>query len=95
METNSEKLTYLEQLRDALTNKGLSVQAVGSNTPKPYLKVANAETPSLNERVHCERADDGSWLFWWPWRQPIGSVDDLESVTGKITAVLRSVEGES
>jgi hypothetical protein len=28
-----------------------------------------------------------------PWRQPIGSVDDLETVTGKITVVLRSVEG--
>jgi hypothetical protein len=94
METDSAKLTYLEQLREALTAKGFSVQVVSINT-KPYLKVANAETPKLNERVICEQAEDGSWCFWWPWRQPIGSVDDLERVTGKVAAVLRSVEGES
>ena len=94
METDPAKLTYLEQLRDALTTKGFAVQLVSINT-KPYLKVANAETPKLNERVHCEPAEDGSWYFWWPWRQPIGSVDDLERVTGKVASVLRSVGGES
>jgi hypothetical protein len=46
----------------------------------------------LNERIHCQQAADDSWCFWWPWRQPIGSVDDLDSVAGKITAVLRTVE---
>ncbi|HLX51274.1 MAG TPA: hypothetical protein VKS82_23360 [Streptosporangiaceae bacterium] len=94
METDPTKLAYLEQLREALTSQGFAVQLVSINT-KPYIKVANAETPRLNERVHCEQAEDGSWCFWWPWRQPIGSVDDLESATGKIAAVLRSVEGES
>jgi DNA/RNA-binding domain of Phe-tRNA-synthetase-like protein len=94
VESDPEKLTYLEKLRDALITKGFAVQLVSINT-KPYLKVANAETPRLNERVHCEKADDGSWCYWWPWRQPVGSVDDLESVTGKVTSVLRSVEGES
>lgn len=94
METDPEKLTYLEQLCEALTEKGFAVQIVSINT-KPYLKVANAETPRLNERVHCEQADDGSWCFWWPWKQPIGSVDDLERVTDKVASVLRSVEGES
>jgi hypothetical protein len=94
VETDSTKLAYLEQLHEALITKGFVAQIVSINT-KPYIKVANAETPRLNERVHCEQADDGSWCFWWPWRQPIGSVDDLESVIGKIAAVLRSVEGEA
>jgi hypothetical protein len=43
--------------------------------------------------VLCDQADDGSWCYWWPWHAPIGSVDDLATVTSKITAVLRSVEG--
>ena len=94
METDPTKLSYLEHLREALSDQGFAVQLVSINT-KPYLKVANAETPKLNERVYCEQAEDGSWCFWWPWKQPIGAVDDLESVTGKVAAVLRSVEGES
>jgi hypothetical protein len=94
VETDSTKLACLEQLREVLTNEGFVVQLVSVNT-KPYLKVANAETPKLNERVQVEQAEDGSWCYWWPWKQPIGSVDDLDAVTGKIAAVLRSVEGES
>jgi hypothetical protein len=33
-------------------------------------------------------------VFLWPWKQPIGSVDDLETVAGKIAEVLRPVAGE-
>ncbi len=58
------------------------------------VRVVNPDAPALNERVFCGQAADGSWCFWWPWRQPIGSVDDLEAVVGKISAVLRSVEGQ-
>jgi hypothetical protein len=44
--------------------------------------------------VLCQPADDGSWSFWWPWNQPIGSVDDLELVVNRIALVLRSLEAE-
>ncbi len=43
----------------------------------------------------CRPAEDGSWCFWWPWQQPIGSTDDLAVVASKIMTVLRSVEGTS
>jgi hypothetical protein len=79
-------------LADELKHHGFRTE-LASNGPKPCLRVANAETSTLNERVLCRRADDGSWVFWWPWKQPIGSVDDLAAVVGKIAAVLRSVEG--
>jgi hypothetical protein len=87
-----QQLAYLERLADELKQRGFIAGLVGTAS-KPYLKVANADTPTLNERVQCHQADDDSWVYWWPWNQPIGSVDDLESVTGKISAVLRSVEG--
>jgi hypothetical protein len=86
-----EVITHLESLAAELTRRGLAARVVARGT-QPYAKVANPDTPELNERVLCRAADDDSLCFWWPWRQPIGSVDDLETVVGKITAVLRSVE---
>jgi hypothetical protein len=93
MELRQQQLAHLGKLAEELTSNGLVAELVGK-VSKPYLKVANADTPTLNERVLCQQCDDGSWSFWWPWRQPIGSVDDLETVVGKITSVLRSVEAD-
>jgi hypothetical protein len=89
---HAEQLAHLERLADELKRQGFRTE-LASTVSKPFLRVANADTPSLNERVLRQRADDGSWVFWWPWKQPIGSVDDLETVVGKIMAVLRSVDG--
>jgi hypothetical protein len=88
----NEVITHLESLAAALAQRGLNARVVRS--AQPYLKAANPDTPELNERVLCRPADDQSLCFWWPWRQPIGSVDDLETVVDKITAVLRSVESQ-
>lgn len=91
MDEYEQAQEHLRRLAEALTTREFRTELVG--TARPYLKVANPDTPQLNERVLCHQADDGSWCYWWPWRQPIGSVDDLEEVVGKIAAVLRSVEG--
>lgn len=91
MEARQQQLAYLEKLADELVSHGFSTELVGKIS-KPYLTVANAAAPSLYERVLCQSADDGSWCFWWPWHQPIGSVDDLRPVANRIALVLRSVE---
>lgn len=91
MEQHEQIQEYLRRLAAELTKREFTAELVGSK--RIHLKVANPDTPQLNERVLCDQAGDGSWCYWWPWRQPIGSVDDLEAVVGKITAVLRSVEG--
>jgi hypothetical protein len=91
MDLREEKLTHLGHLAEALKRDAFTVELVNTASKQPYLKIANAETPTLNERVQCEQAEDGSWLFWWLWKQPIGPVDDLETVIGKLTEVLRSV----
>jgi hypothetical protein len=95
VDTHQEKLTHLAQLSAELASRGLSTQLVGSTTARPCLKVANASTPRLNERVYIQQADDGTWTFYWPWNQPIGPATDLAAVTTKITTVLRNVEGQS
>ncbi len=90
MQQSSEEVAHLERLQVELIRNGLNTQLVTGHN-RPYLKVANKTTPELNERVFCRPAADQTLCFWWPWRQPIGSVDDLDTVVGKIAAVLRSV----
>jgi hypothetical protein len=92
MEQREEQLGHLERLADDLTRHQFQATVVTKDT-HPYLRVTNPETTELTERVLCRRAGDGTWCFWWPWRQPIGLADDVETVVTKIMAVLRSVEG--
>ncbi len=94
MEAREEQLAHLERLAQALDPGMFTADVVGVIS-RPHLKVASAGDPALNERIYCEQADDGSWVFRWPWRQPIGAVDDLDTVTGKIAEVLRPVVGEA
>lgn len=89
-----EQHQHLLRLAEALVKHEFRV-ALSSGSKQPHLKVANPDAHSLNERVLCAKAADGSWCYWWPWRQPIGSVEDLDSVVGKIMAILRSVEGSN
>jgi hypothetical protein len=89
--TTDEQHKHLERLADELSKRQFTARLVGRGTTH-YLLVANPDHPDLNERIQCQQAADDSWCFWWPWRQPIGSVDDLDSVVGKIMAVLRTVE---
>jgi hypothetical protein len=94
MEHHEERLSHLNRLADELGN-GQFVVRLADSTTRPSLRVANREVPQLSERVFCLRAADGSWCFWWPWGQPIGSVDDLQTVAAKVMTVLRPVEGAS
>jgi hypothetical protein len=91
---HDEQLTHLRSLADELSSRGFAVQLLGPAS-QPSLKVTNPDTRELAERVLCHPAEDGSWCFWWPWQQPIGSAEDLAAVSGKIMTVLRSVEGAS
>jgi hypothetical protein len=92
--TIDERQTHLGRLASELSKRQFTAR-LESRGSDQYLVVENPDHRDLNERVHCRPAADGTWCFWWPWRQPIGSVDDLEAVAGKIMAVLRSVEGGS
>lgn len=93
MQSRSEEVAQLECLRDELNRHGLNARLV-TRRNRPHLKVANQAMPELNERVLCRPGEDHGLCFWWPWGQPIGPVDDLDAVVGKIAAVLRPVEGQ-
>jgi hypothetical protein len=89
MDAPDECLSHLHRLANALTERGLKARFVGVATPK--LRAANAAEPTLNEQIECYEAD-GTWSFWWPSGQCIGSVDELRSVVDRIATVLRGVE---
>jgi hypothetical protein len=90
---HDEQLAHLQRLANELTNRGFIARLL--DTSQPCVKVANPDNSELTERILCRAAADSSWCFWWPWQQPIGSVEDLAGVSGKIMTVLRSVEGTS
>jgi hypothetical protein len=90
----TEQHEYLSRLVGELRRWQFTARFEGSGSDQ-YLLVENTDHRDLNERILCYPAADGAWCFWWPWYQPIGSVDDLEAVVGKIMAVLRTVEGGS
>jgi hypothetical protein len=92
MEVREEQLVHLKRLAEALTKNGLSTDLVDRG-PKPYLDVAQANTPALNVQVECRQAGSGSWSFWWkPSQRSIGSVNDLALVVSRIAIVIRPVE---
>jgi hypothetical protein len=88
---DDEQVTHLNRLAEGLARREFTVSFLPGR--RPALKVTNPDTPTLNERVLCGPADDGSLCFWWSWGQPIGSVDDLGVAVGRIMHVLRSVQG--
>jgi hypothetical protein len=94
METaREEQIAYLTRLAGQLQVHEFRARLLA--VAEPCLKVTNPDCRDLSERVLCRQAADGSWCFWWSWHQPIGSVDDLSEVCGKIMTVLRSVSGAS
>lgn len=94
METlRDEQVAHLSRLAERLQDCHFRARVLAMR--EPYMRVTNPDCQQLSERVLCQRAADGSWCFWWSWRQPIGSVEDLPAVCRKIVTVLRSVSGAS
>lgn len=92
MEENGSELEHLERLVVELAGRGLDARLVRRRAGLHVL-VAGPGSPALSERVLCRPGAGGGWCFWWPWGQPIGPVDELAAVVGKILIVLRPVEG--
>jgi DNA/RNA-binding domain of Phe-tRNA-synthetase-like protein len=87
------QLAYLRLLSDGLRKQEFEAKIVHRGG-RSHLQVTNPQMTKLTEEVLCQPADDGTWCFWWPWRQSLGTVEDIDAVVGKIMTVLRSVEEE-
>jgi len=94
VEQDQTRRQHLERLAAELTKRDFIVRLL-THKGQSCLQVTNREQQALNEQVLCYPAEDASWCFWWPWQQPIGSVEELSTVVSKIMIVLRPVEGTS
>jgi hypothetical protein len=86
-----------ERLSEALQRGMITVELVNQLPGQPYRWVAkeHASEPTITARVRDYVATDGAWLYWWLWRQPIESVDDLGRVVDRFCDVVLAVEGRT
>lgn len=82
--------SHLEALGVELQRRGWRVFLVGRDE-HPALRVTNPDAPVLAETIMCRQADDGTWIYAWSWRQPIGPTDRTGFVVNRIQNVLRAI----
>jgi hypothetical protein len=87
MDASEERISHLKRLATVLREHGLLAE-VADKAGVPLLTVANAGIPALNQEVLCQEGA-GTWQYWWPWKQPIGPVEDLDTVVERVASVLR------
>ncbi len=71
----AEALARLEALAGELTARGWHARL---ETPPGRLPSVYARNPApgaamLSERIYAQPRADGTWVFWWPWAQPIAA----------------------
>jgi hypothetical protein len=59
VELDEQKHKYLARLAAEQAKREFTVEQ-GGGSKQRFLKVANADTPQLNERILCGQDDDGS-----------------------------------
>ncbi len=94
--TPDEQQMLLERLAGALQRGLVMVELVNRLPGQPEQRVAKEgpAAPAITARVRDYHANDGLWLCWWFWWQPIGSIRDLERVVNSFCGVVLAVAGE-
>jgi hypothetical protein len=79
---------YLEDLADALTQRGLRTRLIAPAGRIPSLHVVNPAASALAEDIYAGRGQDGTWWFWWSWAERISASEDTEAAAARIAIVL-------
>lgn len=69
----SSIITQLDALAAELAGRGWAARLETPPRRLPRLHVQNPAVPALSEYIYAQPRRDGSWTYWWPWAQPIGS----------------------
>ena len=85
-------LWRLEHLAGELSRQGLEASIVAPPGRVPRLEVTHPAGAA--EDVYAGRCQDGTWWFWWPWAERIGSAADPGGAAARITQVLRQPSAE-
>lgn len=87
--TAADAITRLDALATELNNQGWTTRL---HTPYGRLPKLHARNPepgaaALSEHIFARPGADGSWMYWWPWNEPIA--DDAVTAAAIIIRVLR------
>jgi hypothetical protein len=91
-ESSQQGDAYLEDLAEALAERGLRARLVAPHGRIPSLHVVNPVATALAEDIYAGRSQDGVWWFWWSWAERIGVSEDLEGAASLIARVLAPYE---
>ncbi len=65
----------LDALAAELTARGWHATLEAPPGRAPSLHAHNPEpgARALSERIYAQPRADGTWIYWWPWAQPIAT----------------------
>ena len=85
--TAAQVAGQLEVLAADLSGRGFATSIL-TDHQYPCVKVVNESATQLFEHVYAAPAADGSWWFWWSWKDPITRITDIEVAALRIAYVL-------
>ncbi|MCF6467249.1 hypothetical protein FAF44_02330 [Nonomuraea sp. MG754425] len=86
-EVAAQAAGHLTDLQRLLHDRGLHARLLTSDDRLPRLRVINPEATALSEIISAA-PEEGRWLFWWSWCEPIAEVTHLAPAAHRITHVL-------
>jgi hypothetical protein len=95
MMTADERAILLERLLEALHRGIVTVELVNWFPGQPWhlMYGAGIPLPTITARIREYEPRNGVWLYWWHWRQPIQTLDDLKPIVERFCDVVLAVEG--
>jgi hypothetical protein len=58
--------------------------------PSLYVQNPDLSARMLSEHIYAGPGKDGTWAYWWPWRDKIALAGDVSGAASTITRVLRA-----
>jgi hypothetical protein len=88
----SDIVARLNALAAELAAQGWTARVHEPEGRNPSLHARNPEpgAVALSEHIYAKPVADGSWMYWWPWAQPIA--DDPAAAAAIIIRVLRPAD---
>ena len=71
--SSADTIARLDTLAIELNSHGwtANIQTPPGRTPRLYARNPVPGATALSESIYAQPRTDGTWLYWWPWAEPI------------------------
>jgi hypothetical protein len=85
----ADAIARLDALAAELAAHGWTTRLHAQRGRAPSLHARNPEpgAAALSEHIYAQPRPDGTWMYWWPWAEPIA--ETAPDTAAIITRVLR------